>query len=139
MHSATENATAIISTLTRTYSRVRQASITTEINEIVGGALSIGGTVMANNTVKLAVEEATKKTTAGDGRIVRIIGPVVDVKFDGAVPPIYNALTVEAETPIGHLSTILEVESQLPGGVVRTGRHVLDRRPAAWSHRHRYR
>ena len=41
---------------------------------------------MANNTVKLAVEEATKKTTAGDGRIVRIIGPVVDVKFDGAVP-----------------------------------------------------
>ena len=26
---------------------------------------------MANNTVKLAVEEATKKTTAGDGRIVR--------------------------------------------------------------------
>lgn len=75
---------------------------------------------MANNTVKLAVEEATKKTTAGDGCIVRIIGPVVDVKFDGAVPPIYNALTVEAETPIGHLSTILEVESQLPGGVVRT-------------------
>lgn len=53
---------------------------------------------MANNTVQLAVEEATKKTTAGDGRIVRIIGPVVDVKFDGAVPPIYNALTVEAET-----------------------------------------
>ena len=48
---------------------------------------------MANNTVKLAVEEATKKTTAGDGRIVRIIGPVVDVKFDGAVPPIYNALS----------------------------------------------
>ncbi len=75
---------------------------------------------MANNTVKLAVEEATKKTTAGDGRIVRIVGPVVDVKFDGAVPPIYNALTVEAETPIGHLSTILEVESQLPGDIVRT-------------------
>ena len=77
---------------------------------------------MANNTVKLAVEEATKKTTAGDGRIVRIIGPVVDVKFDGAVPPIYNALTVEAETPIGP-----------------HGRHVLDRRPAARPHRHRYR
>lgn len=38
MHSATENASAIIATLTRTYNRVRQASITTEINEIVGGA-----------------------------------------------------------------------------------------------------
>ena len=66
---------------------------------------------MANNTVKLAVEEATKKTTAGDGRIVRIIGPVVDVKFDGAVPPIYNALTVEAETPIGHLSASFRAAS----------------------------
>ena len=41
MHSATENATAIISTLTRTCSRVRQASITTEINEIVGGASAL--------------------------------------------------------------------------------------------------
>lgn len=93
---------------------------------------------MANNTVKLAVEEATKKTTAGDGRIVRIIGPVVDVKFDGAVPPIYNALTVEAETPIGHLSTILEVEPA-SGRRRPHGRHVLDRRPAARPHRHRYR
>lgn len=41
MHSATENATAIISTLTRTYNRVRQGSITTEINEIVGGASAL--------------------------------------------------------------------------------------------------
>ena len=41
MHSATENAKAIISDLTRTYNRVRQASITTEINEIVGGAAAL--------------------------------------------------------------------------------------------------
>ena len=41
MHSATENATAIVATLTRTYNRVRQASITTEINEIVGGASAL--------------------------------------------------------------------------------------------------
>lgn len=41
MHSATENASAIISDLTRTYNRVRQASITTEINEIVGGAAAL--------------------------------------------------------------------------------------------------
>ena len=75
---------------------------------------------MADTTVKAAVEEATARQTAGEGRIVRIIGAVVDVKFDGAVPSIYNALTVEADTPMGHISTILEVESQLPGGVVRT-------------------
>ena len=41
MHSATENASAIITDLTRTYNRVRQASITTEINEIVGGAAAL--------------------------------------------------------------------------------------------------
>lgn len=41
MHSATENAKTIIATLTRTYNRVRQASITTEINEIVAGASAL--------------------------------------------------------------------------------------------------
>lgn len=41
MHSATENANAIIADLSRTYNRVRQASITTEINEIVGGAAAL--------------------------------------------------------------------------------------------------
>ncbi len=41
MHSATENATAIVATLNRTYNRVRQASITTELNEIVGGASAL--------------------------------------------------------------------------------------------------
>ena len=41
MHSATENATEIIDSLNRTYNRVRQASITTEINEIVGGAAAL--------------------------------------------------------------------------------------------------
>ena len=41
MNSATENATQIIATLTRTYNRVRQASITTELNEIVGGAAAL--------------------------------------------------------------------------------------------------
>lgn len=41
MHSATENATEIIDSLNRTYNRVRQASITTEINEIVSGAAAL--------------------------------------------------------------------------------------------------
>lgn len=56
----------------------------------------------------------------GYGEIVRIVGPVVDVRFDGPVPPIYTALIVDAETPVGHHHNVLEVESQLPGGVVRT-------------------
>ncbi len=57
--------------------------------------------------------------SVGVGTIVRIVGPVVDVKFEGQVPAIYTALTVEDDTPVGHVSTVLEVESQLPGDVVR--------------------
>ena len=35
------------------------------------------------------------------GSIVRVVGPVVDVKFDGQVPGIYTALVVEATPPSG--------------------------------------
>lgn len=41
MKSATDNATDMIGTLTRTYNRARQAAITTEIAEIVGGAAAL--------------------------------------------------------------------------------------------------
>ena len=41
MHSATENATEMVETLSRLYNRVRQGAITTEINEIVGGAAAL--------------------------------------------------------------------------------------------------
>lgn len=41
MQSATDNADEMVSTLTRSYNRVRQAAITTEINEIVGGAAAL--------------------------------------------------------------------------------------------------
>ena len=60
------------------------------------------------------------RKSAGVGTIVRIVGPVVDVRFDDEVPAIYSALTVDAVTPVGKVSTILEVESQLPGNIVRT-------------------
>ena len=41
MNSATENANEMVETLTRYYNRVRQGAITTEINEIVGGAAAL--------------------------------------------------------------------------------------------------
>lgn len=49
-----------------------------------------------------------------EGKIVEIIGAVIDVEFSGAVPDIFNALTVE-----GH-DLILEVQQQLGNKVVRT-------------------
>ena len=72
---------------------------------------------------RTALEEAAYQKlnkSVGTGRIVRIVGPVVDVKFDHDVPDIYTALEVDGDTPVGHVSTVLEVESQLEGGVVRT-------------------
>ena len=70
--------------------------------------------------------------TKNIGRIVRIIGPVVDVEFDeGSMPAIYNALTVDADTPVGHIHTVLERDS--PPGRHRPYRcYVVHRRPAAW-------
>ena len=41
MQSATDNAQEVITTLSRTYNRVRQGSITTELNEIIGGAAAL--------------------------------------------------------------------------------------------------
>lgn len=41
MQAATDNADEIIETLSREYNRIRQSSITTEINEIVGGAAAL--------------------------------------------------------------------------------------------------
>ena len=78
---------------------------------------------METTRERSALEDAAiqqMSRTAGTGTIVRIVGPVVDVQFGNRMPSIYTALTVEADTPMGHISTILEVESQLPNRVVRT-------------------
>jgi len=45
------------------------------------------------------------------GKIVQIIGPVVDVEFSGALPAIYNALTIDYTLP-GQGQTRLTLETQ---------------------------
>ena len=55
------------------------------------------------------------------GKIVQIIGPVVDVAFTGELPAIYNALTVEFSPPgFGKTKLTLEVQQHLGDGWVRT-------------------
>jgi len=54
------------------------------------------------------------------GKIVQIIGPVVDVEFPGEMPAIYNALTVEFDVPgQGRAKRTLEVEQHLGDNWVR--------------------
>ncbi len=55
------------------------------------------------------------------GRIVQIIGPVIDVEFEaGHLPEIYNALRVQADTKeAGKIDVIAEVEQHLGENRVR--------------------
>lgn len=66
-------------------------------------------------------KEELEATKGAAGRIVRIVGPVVDVEFPpDQLPAIYNALTVDAKTSAGDLHVVLEVETHLPGNLVRS-------------------
>jgi F-type H+-transporting ATPase subunit beta len=55
------------------------------------------------------------------GKIVQVIGPVVDVEFTGQLPAIYNALTVAYELPLqGPTTLTLEVQEHMGDHWVRT-------------------
>src|SRR5215216_6692240 len=55
------------------------------------------------------------------GKIVQIIGPVVDIEFTGELPAIFNALTVEYDLPgQGRTKLTLEVQQHLGDHWVRT-------------------
>ncbi len=55
-------------------------------------------------------------TTIATGKISQVIGAVVDVKFEGALPPILNALEVQGT----NYRLVLEVAQHLGGNNVRT-------------------
>jgi F-type H+/Na+-transporting ATPase subunit beta len=55
------------------------------------------------------------------GKIVQVIGPVVDVEFPAELPGIYNALTIDYELPLrGKTRLTLEVQHHLGDQWVRT-------------------
>src|ERR1700741_5009971 len=54
------------------------------------------------------------------GKIVRVSGPVVDVEFQHALPPIYNALTVDYVVQNQPAKMTLEVQQHLGDKCVRT-------------------
>ncbi len=54
------------------------------------------------------------------GRIVQVLGPVVDVEFPGALPAIYSALSVDYTVRRQPLTATLEVQQHLGDRRVRT-------------------
>ena len=53
------------------------------------------------------------------GRIVEIMGAVLDVEFPDELPAIYNALDIDVETDAGRISLVAEVQQHLGDGKVR--------------------
>ncbi len=53
------------------------------------------------------------------GKIVEIIGPVIDVEFSDALPAIYNALEIDADADSGHIHLVAEVQQHLGDNKVR--------------------
>src|SRR3954468_22411795 len=85
---------------------------------------------MMTVTATSGASESTK-TQAGVGRVVRVIGPVVDAEFPrDAMPDIYNALHVEVTLSGGTKTLTLEVAQHLGDNIVRASRCS---RPTAWS------
>ena len=65
---------------------------------------------------------ATQKAPAGNvGRVVQIIGPVVDVEFERDIPPIYQALRIQDDGGGGgvKIDVVAEVEQHLGENRVR--------------------
>ncbi len=65
------------------------------------------------NTSTTAVKGESMDATMGT--ISQVIGPVVDVKFEGEPPAVYTALEIDNNG----FKLVLEVQQQLSGGIVR--------------------
>ena len=89
MDTATKNSADMIASLTLYMNKVRQAAITREIIEVVSGSAK---------RCKLTAEHSMPQHDTNVGKIVQVIGPVVDVEFEaGHLPEIYNALRIVSD------------------------------------------
>ncbi len=57
----------------------------------------------------------------GVGKVVRVIGPVIDVEFTAEeLPTIYNALRIHGTSSAGEIEVVAEVQQHLEGNQVRS-------------------
>jgi len=72
--------------------------------------------LQSRNYAAQSASQATPNAQPITGRVIAVIGAVVDVQFDGDLPPILNALEVEKRSP----RLVLEVAQHLGENTVRT-------------------
>ncbi len=57
---------------------------------------------------------------ANVGKIIQVIGSTLDAEFEEEhLPAIYNAITVQAESPVGKIDLVCEVQQHIGAGQVR--------------------
>jgi F-type H+-transporting ATPase subunit beta len=102
----------MLSAVSKAAAALRAVKPTILQNEVakVSGALSV------NRRDYAAKAASQPKAGVSQGRVVAIIGAVVDVQFDDALPPILNALEVQNRSP----RLVLEVAQHLGENTVRT-------------------
>ncbi len=113
MRSASENAGEVITDLTLEMNRARQAEITQEIMEVVGGAEACPR-AQARPREESEPWLPLQPTT---GRIEEIQGVVIEAVFPDELPEIYSALEVDRGDDVDKL--VLEVQQHLGDDRVR--------------------
>ena len=109
MDNATRNCDEMVGALTLLFNKTRQTSITNELIDIVGGAGSS------------EIRERAIVMSENIGKIVQVIGAVVDVAFpDGHLPNILTALEIKNPNNSDAPDLICEVAQHLGDDVVRT-------------------
>src|SRR5699024_5420673 len=114
MKRGTDNADERIDDLTLSYNRARQAAITQEITQIVGGAAALEEEDDSSDRREIDLSQ---------GLVTQVMGPVIDVRFEeGELTEIYDALEIHMEAT-GHVEAktlALEVSLHVGDNVVRT-------------------
>ena len=105
MKNATDNAANLIRDLTLEYNKLRKATSPRNFWKLPAANWA---------TTENQVEDMNK------GKIVQVIGPVVDVEFTDNLPGIYNALTVDFKVHDQPVKLTLEVQQHLGDNWVRT-------------------
>lgn len=72
--------------------------------------------LQAGRVASRAFSTTTAAAAAATGKVTAVIGAVVDVQFDGEIPPILNALEVQDHD----IRLVLEVAQHLGENTVRT-------------------